>query len=264
MVWSRLLEHSLTDSLAIWLILAFTEFTNSFLFVRFSQYSITILLLYVDDLVITGNDSRYIAFLISQLSVVFEMKILGKLHHFLRVEVNPIPNGLFLSQIIYSKDHFARTDMNDAKPCGSPSSHKQPATTIESSLLIDPSAYHSITGALQYLTLTRPNLVFVVNHLCQHLHQPTQADFTALKRVLCYLKGSLSHGVSFHKGSLCLVGFSDANWAGDLLNRRCISGFCIFLGGSPISWSSKKQPTVARSSIEAEYGSLAHTTAEMC
>lgn len=167
--------------------------TDSSLFVSFSQGSTTILILYVDDLVITRNDSRYKSFLVSQLSEVFEMKHLGRRHHFLGVEVNPVPNGLFLSQIKYAKDLLVRTSMLDAKPCGSPSSHKQSTSHIASSMLDDLTTYRSITRALQHLTVTRPDLVFAVNHPCQHLQQPTQADYIALKRVRTSLFQRLNH-----------------------------------------------------------------------
>lgn len=209
--------------------------TDSSLFVRSSNGSLTILLLYVDDLVLTGNDACDISFLISQLSVVFEMKILGHLHHFLGIEFNLVSNGLFLSQVKYAKDLLVCSSMIDAKPCGSLSCHIQSSSPSASHLLTDPTPYRSVTGALQYLTLTRPDLAFAVNQLCQHLHQPTTADYTALKRVLRYLKGSLTSGISFQRGSLHLIGYSNADWAGDPMDRPSTSGFCIFLGGSPIS-----------------------------
>lgn len=170
----------------------------------------------------------------------------------------------FYDRLKYAKDLLVRSSMLDAKPCGSPSRHIQSSSPSASHLLTDPTPYRSITGALQYLTLTRPDLAFAVNQLCQHLHQPTIADYTALKRVLRYLKGSLTSGISFQRGSLHLIGYSDADWAGDPMDRPSTSGFCIFLGDSPVSLSSKKQPTVARLSIEAKYRSLAHTTAEIC
>lgn len=129
--------------------------------------------------------------------------------------------------------------------------------------MADPSLYRSIAGALQYLTLTRPDLAFTVNQLCQHMHQPTIAAFIAFKRVLRYLKGTLTFGLDLNGGGLHLTAYSDADWAGDAIERCSTSGFCVFLGHSPISWSAKNQSTVARSSTEAEYRSLAHTAIEL-
>ena len=96
------------------------------------------------------------------------------------------------------------------------------------------------------------------------MHQPSTLYFTELKRILRYLKGTLTFGIHLTKGSLKLQAFSDADWARDQSDRRSTSGFCVFLGASPVSWSANKQPTVARSSTEAEYRSLAHTSTELC
>lgn len=153
--------------------------------------------------------------------------------------------------------------MLGCKPYGSPCNYKAVTTSVDTTPLPDPTAYHSITGALQYLTLTRLDISFAVNQACQHMHQPTASDFTALKRILHYLKGTLSLGIQFNKGPLQLIAFSDANWAGDPSDRRSTTGFSVFLGCNPVSWSAKKQSTVARSSTEAEYRSLAHTAAEI-
>lgn len=95
-------------------------------------------------------------------------------------------------------------------------------------------------GALRYLTITRPNLAFVVNQACQHMSTPTIAHFTSVKRLLRYVKGSLDHGLFFSPGSFTLQAFSDSAWAGDAIDRRSTSNFCIFLGNNLISWSAKK------------------------
>lgn len=124
--------------------------------------------------------------------------------------------------------------------------------------------YRHIIGALQYCTITRPNIAFVVNQLCQFMHKPT-IDYwsTAAKRVLHYLKGSIGHGLFFGKGSLTLNAFSDSDWAGNLDDRRFTTGYAIFLGPYLISWSAKKQPVVFKSRIEAEYRSMAFAVAEL-
>ena len=114
------------------------------------------------------------------------------------------------------------------------------------------------------MTLTRPDLAFSVNKVCQFLHAPTTEHWTAVKRILRYVKGTLDYGLKIRKSSsLCVSGFSDADWAGSLDDRRSTSGFCIFLGSNLISWSSRKQATVSRSSTEAEYKAMANATAEI-
>lgn len=128
----------------------------------------------------------------------------------------------------------------------------------------NPHLYRSIVGALQYATITRPDLSFAVNKVSQFMHAPTTNHWSAVKRILCYLRGSLHHGITIHSSSsLSLHAYSDADWAGSLDDRRSTSRFCIYLGQNLISWSAKKQPTVSRSSTEAEYRSLAVTCAEI-
>jgi histone deacetylase 1/2 len=128
----------------------------------------------------------------------------------------------------------------------------------------DSTNYRSVVGALQYLTLTRPDLSFAVNKVCQFLHSPTTAHWSAVKRILRYVKGTLGMGLKLRKSSSTLVSvFSDADWAGCVDDRRSTGGFAVFFGPNLIFWSARKQPTVSRSSTEAEYKALANATAEM-
>jgi histone deacetylase 1/2 len=128
----------------------------------------------------------------------------------------------------------------------------------------DATRYRSIVGVLQYLTLTRPDLAFAVNEVCQYLHSPTTDHWTAVKRILRYVRGTIDVGIKITRSPSMLVsGFSDADWAGDIDDRRSTGGFAIFYGPNLISWSARKQPTVSRSSTEAEYKSLANATTEM-
>lgn len=124
-------------------------------------------------------------------------------------------------------DLLVRTSMLDAKSIGSPPSYKASTQPDHSTLKADPSLYQSIAGALQYLTLTRPDLAFAVNQVCQHMHQPSVARFATLKRVLQYLKGTLTYGVHFKQGKLQVIAYSDTDWAPDPVNRQSTSGFCV-------------------------------------
>lgn len=128
----------------------------------------------------------------------------------------------------------------------------------------DTTRYRSVVGALQYLSLTRPDISFSVNRVCQFLSAPTSLHWAAVKRILRYLHSTLDLGLCITKsGSSLLSAFSDADWAGNPDDRRSTGGYAIFFGGNLVSWSSRKQPTVSRSSTEAEYKAVANTTAEV-
>jgi hypothetical protein len=129
--------------------------------------------------------------------------------------------------------------------------------------LANPTAYRHIVGALQYVTLTRPNIAYSVNQLCQHMYSPTSTHLTAAKKVLRYLKGSVDYGLQYHKCPLAITTYCDSDWTRNLDDRRSTTGFGIYLGSNLISWLAKKQHTVSRSSIEAKYRALSLATVEM-
>ena len=117
---------------------------------------------------------------------------------------------------------------------------------------------------MQYCTLTRPDIAFAVNKVCQFMHSPTKDHLQAVKRILRYLKCTIHHGLLLQRSSsFALHAFSNADWASNIDDRRSHSGYCIFMGPSLICWYSKKQPTVSRSSTESEYRSLATATCEI-
>jgi len=129
----------------------------------------------------------------------------------------------------------------------------------------DPSEYRSITGALQYLTLTRPDLAYAVQQVCLFMHDPREPHLALVKRILRYVKGALSSGLQIGVGPVdSLTAYSDVDWTGCPDSRRSTSGYCVYLGDTLVSWSSKRQTTVSRSSAEAEYRAVAHVVAECC
>jgi hypothetical protein len=153
--------------------------------------------------------------------------------------------------------------MSESKPYPAPCLTGSKMSRFDGEPLHNPTAYRHIVGALQYVTLTRPDIAYSVNQLCQHMHAPTSTHLTAAKRVLRYLKGSVDYGLQYHKGPLAITTYCDSDWAGNPDDRRSTTGFGIYLGSNLISWSAKKQHTVSRSSTEAEYRALSLATAEM-
>jgi hypothetical protein len=191
------------------------------------------------------------------------MKDLGVLHHFLGVTVEPRPSGLFLHQRQYALDILERAGMTNCKPCTTPVDTKGKQSEAEGPSVTDPTAYRSLAGALQYLTFTRPDITYAVQQVCLHMHDPREPHLTALKRLLRYLRGTVDYGLLLHRSSSAdLVVYTDADWGGCPDTRRSTSGYAVFLGGNLVSWSSKRQQVVSRSSAEAEYRAVANGVAE--
>jgi hypothetical protein len=237
---------------------------DSSMFVFQSTVGIMVLLLYVDDIILTGSCPSLLQSFIHILSTQFAMKDLGDLHYFLGIEAMRTPQGLHLSQSKYTLALLSRANMLEAKPCSTPVPTISKLSFHDGDPLSNPSSYRQIVGALQYLTMTRPDLTYAVNQACQFMHSPTTTHLQAVKRILRYIKGTIDLGIHLTPcSSLTLHAFSDANWAGCPDDRRSTIGYCIFLGPNLVSWSCKKQPTVARSSAEAEYCALACVGAEL-
>ncbi|KAL2235782.1 UNVERIFIED_CONTAM: Retrovirus-related Pol polyprotein from transposon RE2 [Sesamum indicum] len=134
----------------------------------------------------------------------------------------------------------------------------------DSDPLPDPSRYRRLVGRLLYLNLTRPDLSYSVQQLSQYLQTPCQIHWEAAVHLVKYLRGCADTGLFFPlQNKLNLIAFSDADWGGCLQTRKSLTGFCVFLGETPISWKTKKQVTVSRSTAEAEYRSLASTVCEL-
>ena len=153
--------------------------------------------------------------------------------------------------------------MLNCHPIATPVDTKAKVSALEGSPASDAPFYRSIVGALQYLTRTRPELQYAVQQVRLHMHAPRDSHWTLVKRILRYIRGMMSLGLTLTAStSLEMVAYSDADWAGCPDTRRSTSGYCVYLGPSLVSWSSKRQPTVSRSSAEAEYRAVANVVAE--
>ncbi|XP_042499721.1 uncharacterized mitochondrial protein AtMg00810-like [Macadamia integrifolia] len=234
------------------------------MFTKHSTYGTLILLLYVDDIILTGDNGYALSTFIKCLSTEFAMTDLGELHYFLGVEATRTMAGLRLTQTKYSLDLLLKTIMTSCKPCRTSVASGSKLSAADGSTLVDPHECRQVVGALQYLTLTHPDLSYSVNQVCQFMHAPTTAHYDAIKRILRYLKHTLGAGIDIKPGPISIVTtFTDADWAGCPDTRRSTTGFCIFLGSNLLSWGSKKQPTVSHSSSESEYKALVVTISEV-
>ncbi|XP_023742457.1 uncharacterized mitochondrial protein AtMg00810-like [Lactuca sativa] len=231
-------------------------FTNSkldtSLFIYRQGDQIAYLLLYVDDIVLTASTTSLLHHIIASLRPEFSMTDLGVLNYFLGVAVSRDNQGMFLSQQKYAIQILEQAHMLNYKPARTPA---DTSAKFDGSgpPVTDPTLYRSLTGALQYLTFTRPDITNVVQQVCLFMHDPREPHFTALKRILRYLRGTLDHGLQLYASpSHGLVAYSDADWAGYPTTRRSTSGYYVFLGQNLVSWSSKRQGTISRSSAETE------------
>ncbi|KAH9801351.1 retrovirus-related pol polyprotein from transposon RE1 [Citrus sinensis] len=239
----------------------------SSLFIKHESGGIVIVLVYVDDILITGDNNTIIETFIKYLGDTFALKDLGEFSYFLGIKVTHTATGrLHLSQAKYVRDLLTRTDMENCRESDTPMSTGQKLRRAgnDDNLIVNVTEYRSIIGALQYLVLTRPELAFSVNKLSQFLAAPTEKHWIACKKILRYLKATKDFGLLFKAGDgINLTSYTDADWACDVDDRKSVGAYCVYLGQNLISWSSKKQQTVARSSTESEYRALSTACAEI-
>ena len=222
-----------------------------------------IVAVYVDDILITTEKEKTMRKINKLISERFEVKDLGILNSFLGVQVKMTSEGIWIGQSGYTKRVLDKFEMAETKPVFTPVDVSQNLNS-ESTDSVDKSFYQSAVGSLLYLlNWTRPDITFAVNNVARFTCNPTKEHWTAVKRVLRYLKGTIDYGITYTRDSKDnLVGYCDADWAGDVNDRKSTSGYVFTLAGAPVSWRSKKQTCVALSTAEAEYVALASAAQE--
>ncbi|CAM8914183.1 unnamed protein product [Rhodiola kirilowii] len=222
------------------------------------------LLVYVDDVILTGTSSDLIQKVKAFIHDLFKIKDLGQLRYFLGFEVSRSDEGLFLNQRKYALELISEAGLLACKSSIIPmdTNHKLGLSTA--SVLADPMPYRRLVGQFIYLTNTRPDLAYPIHILSQFMNKPTDDHLKAAHKVLRYLKSALAQGLFYPSGKdLKLSAFCDADWGACPITRRSITGYAITLGDALISWKTKKQATVSRSSAEAEYMAMAHACCEV-
>ena len=234
------------------------------LFVKTTDSDVTLILVYVDDLLICGSSLSSIEDLQYMLSLNFHMKNLGPVNYFLGIEIHRSCDGFFLSQKKYVTDILKEHGMLNFKPLLLPMDSHLKLSSDKGDILSDPTKYQRLLGQLIYLSITRPDITYTVQVLTQFMQKPTSVHMQNAKRLLRYLAGTTSQGILLASTSAAtLTAYCDSDWASCPTTRRSTSGYCVFLGESPISWKTKKQSMVARSSAEAEYRAMSFTTCEV-
>ena len=229
---------------------------------------VTIVVIYVDDLIITGDNQSFIAETKKKLHAQFDMTDMGLLHFFLGLEIWQHEQGIFVSQQRYIQELLTTFGMADARPISSPMDVNQKFSCSSDSPSTDQHLYQKLIGSLIWLLNTRCDISFPVGLLAGFMGSPLQTHWQAGLRILRYLKSSPELGILYAADEdptspLSLFGWTDSDWAGDVDTRRSTTGYCFTLGSGAISWSSKKQPTVALSSTEAEYRAACSGTCEV-
>ena len=196
-----------------------------------------LLVLYMDDMILTGDDLSGIQELKDFLSQQFKMKDLGHLSYFLGLEITYFIDGLYITQAKYASELLSRARFTNSKTVDLLVKLNAHLTPTGGKPLSNPSLYRRLVGNLVYLTVTRPNISYVVHQVSYYLSTSRSTHYAAVLRIFRYLKGTLFHGIFYSAQSLLvLCAFSNADWAGNPTNRRSTTGYCFLLGSSLISW----------------------------
>ncbi|GJZ96368.1 ribonuclease H-like domain-containing protein [Tanacetum coccineum] len=194
--------------------------TDSSLFVIHRGFDIAYLLLYVDDIILSASSSVFLQRIIASFHSEFAMTDLGSLNYFIGISSQRSFTGLFLSQSKYVEEILKRANMHKCTPCRTPV-NTESKLGVGGDPVSDPMLYRSLAGALQYLTFTRPDISYVVQQVCLYMHDSREPHYTVLKCILCYICGTIDHGLQLHVSSMTqLTAYTDADWAGFPITRR--------------------------------------------
>jgi len=244
------------------------EYTQSMndhsLFINSSERSFTAILVYVDDIILAGNDKEEIDRIREALNKTFKNKDLGDLRYFLGLEVARSKKGIIINQRKYTLELLKDAGLLACKLAATPIDNLVKLSSNGSVPFTDVHAYRRLIRRLMYLTNTRPDITFSVQQLSQFLDKPTIAHYDAVIRILKYIKGAPSLGLYFSSNSSAhLKVVCNSDWGTCSDSRQSVTGSSVYLGDSFISWKSKKQGTVSKSSCEAEYRAMATITCEI-
>ncbi|GJU16928.1 RmlC-like cupins superfamily protein [Tanacetum coccineum] len=239
------------------------SYADTSLFTFRKDHIFLCLLVYVDDIILTGNDNTYITQIKTQLHKEFSIKDLGSFNYYLSIEILRNSTGLIMTQRKYTLE-LQNACLLNVKPSSIPFDPLIKINHDDGDPLDDPTQYRALVGKLLYLTITRPDISYAAQTLSQFIQASRTPHLKALVKVLKYLKSCPGQGLIFQANStLNLKAFCDSDWASCSFSRRSVTGYCIFLGSCLISWKSKKQTIVSKSSTEAEYRALADVTCEL-
>ena len=246
-------------------------FADNCIYILTKGKTIIIVTLYVDDFLIFSNNIEATTNLKRQLSKRFDMKDLGEAQYCLGIQIirNRKEKTISINQTKYIENILKRFNIFDCKPIGIPLDTNSKLTKAMSPITDEKREemkkvpYQSAVGSLMYAMLgTRPDIAYSVGVISQFNSNPGKAHWIAVKRIFRYLKGTMDYSLTYKGSESQLLGYSDADWGGNLDDRRSTTGYTFIISGGAVTWSSKKQQTVALSSTEAEYMALTQATKE--
>uniref|UniRef100_H3H1B3 Reverse transcriptase Ty1/copia-type domain-containing protein n=1 Tax=Phytophthora ramorum TaxID=164328 RepID=H3H1B3_PHYRM len=225
------------------------------LYIKVVDGQCVLVLVYVDDVLITGSSPELISRTKTGLKTRFEMTDSGKCAFVLGIELVDGPDGsVTMCQRRYVDDILKRFAMDECKAVVSPVDMGTRLVPSDAATKVN-APFREAVGALMHLmTATRPDIAYAVGYVSRFMENPQEEHWVAVKRIFRYLQGTKTHGICFKPGDkIDFRGYSDADWAGDLADRKSTSGYTFMLMSAPVSWGSKKQSSVSLSTSEAEY-----------
>lgn len=234
-------------------------------FVKLDETNTVILCIYVDDGMIFGNSDEIIDKIIEHLKQKFEIEVVEAVC-FLGIEIDRLDDGsIFVHQAAYARKVIRKFNMENCNPVGVPSDTNQRLSQNDDSEQSN-FPYRQLVGSIMYLAMgTRPDISYAIGVASRYLEKPSSTHVGAAKRILKYIKGTLNRGILYHhsKGEISFDGYSDSDYAGDLDTRRSTTGFVFTVNGSAITWCSRRQSSVSKSTTEAEYMAASEATSEL-
>ena len=225
------------------------------LFVKRDEKSLIVAQVYVDDIVFGSTIDHLAQEFSEEMKNEFEMSMVGELNYFLGLQVKQRKDGIFISQEKYAKNLIKKFDLDSKKHASTPMSSLAKLSLDPANVEVDPALYRSMIGNLLYLTVSRPNITFSVGVCAQFQAAPKESHLTVIQRIIRYVNGIFDYGIwnSKEDSNKCLAGYSDADWAECIDDRKSTSSDCFYLDNNLVSWISKKQNLVSLSMAEAEY-----------
>ncbi|XP_019252796.1 PREDICTED: uncharacterized protein LOC109231600 [Nicotiana attenuata] len=234
------------------------------IFYKKTTESIIYVAVYADDVILTGTNKEEIEELKGFLHESFKIKDLGKLHYFLGLEILYKAYGIVITQKKFMLDLLKEYNCMDYSSLASPLDLSVKLRAEEGIALPDPTYYRKLVGKLNFLTNTRIDIAYSVQHLSQFMQDPREPHLKAAFHLLRYLKGDPSMGLFMsHDPTYNVRAYCDSDWAACPYSRKSVSGYLVLLGNSPICWKSNKQETISLSSVEVEYMALRKVVGEL-